>query len=417
MTGPRSRYIEEVSPYSGIYWKGNQGHRYPSGTTTPIGHAGVLAKNELLVSQGNPFHKLGKSRRAIGGKFFVIKRERTGKVIPPRPYSSSTDPHSIGFHYDGPVMGSLGFPSPFFSSSAELEALGTNAIANVLPTNPVSGLFVALGELKRDGIPSLLGVQSWRNRTQAARAAGSEYLNHQFGWVPLVNDLKKFSYSVSHSDELIAQYERNSGKRIKRQVDLPSVKETTVYSGAARTTSERPWPNLSGMYRDNSWVQVHLTTTKSKRRWFEGCFSYYLPPFNPNGDNVKRNEQLANYLYGTRVTPEGIWDLTPWSWAADWVGNFGNVLHNVSAFQQDGLVMPYAYVMEEGIHEVTAVWPRLNFHTYGLDSLSVTMRTTVKQRIPATPYGFGLNTGSFSTRQWSILAALGLARSDGSLFK
>jgi hypothetical protein len=38
-----------------------------------------------------------------------------------------------------------------------------------------------------------------------------------------------------------------------------------------------------------------------------------------------------------------------------------------------------------------------------------------KRRIKSTPFGFGLSPGSFTARQWSILAALGMTRGPRSL--
>jgi hypothetical protein len=373
---------------------------------------------ELTLSQGNPVHLLGKTGRAIGGNFFVVKHERFGTIIPERHYSQTLGhTTNAGHHYIGPVLENVGygvadFPAPHYSSASVLHALGTKIIANVLPTNPLSGLFVSLGELKSEGIPSLLGVQSWKSRTHLARSAGDEYLNHQFGWLPLVNDLKSFTHSVTNSDELVAQYERNSGRPIRRSVALPIDRSSTTSAGARGIA-----PDIPQLYPGTSHRNYVRTETFSKRRWFVANFTYYLPPFNPNGSNVARNEQLANYLFGTRPTPEGLWNLTPWSWAADWVGNFGSVLHNVSAFQSDGLVMRYGYIMEEGIHEVNYTHPEVQFISYpGKMGVSQTLRTTVKQRLVATPYGFGLNTDAFTDRQWSILAALGLSKGSRKLY-
>lgn len=420
MTGPRSKYVQHANYPPSKVWDGaSSARRYPNGIYQTVVH-NITGKEDLQLTQGNPYQLLGKSRRAIGGPFFVVKHEYEGSVIPPRPYSNSTNPYANSAHYDGPVYENTGYgvgnwPSPYYSTPSELDALGTTVIANVLPTNPVSGLFVGLGELKRDGIPSLFGVQSWKNRTNIARGAGSEFLNHQFGWVPLVNEIKRFTHAVTNSDELIAQYARNSGRKIKRSVALPIDQSVTVSQGTGRSTV----PLLGAIYDGGSYKDYTQTVIKSKRRWFKAAFSYYLPPFKPNGDNTRRNEQLANYLYGTRPTPEGLWDLTPWTWAADWVGNFGDVLHNIGAFHQDGLVMLYGYVMEEGIHSITYVHDDVRFKTYpGVKhGVSATVRTVVKQRRGATPYGFGLNPGSFTSRQWAILVALGLSRNGSTIAK
>jgi hypothetical protein len=418
MRGPRSRYKQFVDFAPTKSWDGaSSARRYPNGIYQTINHS-IVGKEDLQITQGNPYHLLGKSNRALGGSFFVVKHHWGGSVIAPRPYSNSSNPYANSAHYDGPVYENTGYgvgnwPSPYYSTPSELDALGTTIIANVIPTNPVSGLFVSLGELKRDGIPSLFGVQSWKNRTNTARAAGSEYLNYQFGWLPLVNDMRKFTHAVRDSDELLAQYARNSGRKIKRSVDVPIDIVTTVSQGTGRSIT----PLNSAIYDTSSYGNYTQTVVKSKRRWFRAAFSYYLPPYKPNGDNTRRNEQLANYLYGYRPTPEGLWDLTPWTWAADWVGNFGDVLHNVGAFQQDGLVMLYGYVMEEGIHSITYSHPEVKFKTYpGVHEVSATVTTTVKQRRGATPYGFGLNPASFTGRQWAILAAIGSSRGNNKLY-
>jgi len=420
MTGPRSKYVQYRNYQPTKLWDGlSSARRYPNGIYGWVNHQ-VTGKEDLQNTRGNPYQLLGRSNRALGGPFFVVKHEYAGSTIPSRPYSNNTNPYNNGAHYEGPVYENTGigvgstWPAPEFSNGTTLDALGTTFIANVAPTNPVSGLFVALGEIKRDGLPTLQGVQSWRNRTNIARAAGSEYLNHQFGWLPLVSELQDFTHAVTNSDELIRQYDRNSGRKIKRSGALPIDSSVSTSTGTGRSVV----PLLPSMYSGGTEGNFTKTITKVKKRWFECAFSYYVPPYNPSGDNIRRNEQLANYLYGTRVTPEGVWDLTPWTWAVDWMGNFGDVLHNVGAFHQDGLVMLYGYVMEESSVAHTYTHPEVRFKTYPgeVHSVSATYKTVVKQRRGATPYGFGLNPASFTSKQWAILAAIGSSRGNNTLY-
>lgn len=389
----------------------------PSGYHT---FSGAYGKDEIVLSQGNPYHLLGKSGRRIGGDFLVIKHEFGDGGIPSRAYSNFTNPNqNNAAHYHGPVTAIDGlnytnWPLAIIPTSNELDYLGTQAISNTLPTNPLSGLFVTLGELKSEGIPSLSGVSTWQNRTRYARSAGDEFLNYQFGWLPLVNELKAFTHSVRDSHELIRRYERNSGRKIKRSFNLPT--KNTISSGPA--SDAYPKPAMSEIYVNIAETRPRTQTVRQTTdMWFEACYTYYLPPYNPGASNLKRNEQLANYLYGTRPTPEGVWNLTPWTWAADWVGNFGNVLHNVSAFQQDGLTMQYAYLMYKTVHEVTISHNKVRFKSYGGEAnVSATYRTIAKGRRTASPYGFGLNPNTFSDRQWAILAALGLSRGSRQLY-
>lgn len=418
MTGPRSKFTTVFDGVTLPYWGSHPGYYWPGGlpdgyTTIP----GTVIRDELVTTQGNAYRDLGKGGRKIGGNFLAIKRELRDGSFPVRDYSGTGNPMQPKVsHYRGPVRPagipgiSTGFPSPILPSESAMNVFGTTAIANTIPTNPVSGLFVALGELKRDGIPSLTGLESWRNRTNVARGAGSEYLNHQFGWLPLVSDMKKFTHAVRDHDSLVKQYERNSGRKIKRSFRVP-ISSSTVLS----TDDAYAQPALSLLWKNTTNARfIEIATTQTIEMWFEGAYTYYLPPYKPNGDNTLRNEQLANYLYGTRPTPEGVWDLTPWTWAADWVVNAGDVLHNVGAFQQDGLVLLYGYVMYKSVHQKVARHSKAEFNSYPGEgsSLGYTATTTVKARFEATPYGFGLNPLTFSDRQWAILVALGLSRGN-----
>jgi len=70
--------------------------------------------------------------------------------------------------------------APTLLTDNSLDTYGAVAIARVEPTNPAADLSQALGELYRDGIPSLPGRQDGN--------VGSEYLNLQFGWSPTISD-------------------------------------------------------------------------------------------------------------------------------------------------------------------------------------------------------------------------------------
>jgi hypothetical protein len=142
------------------------------------------------------------------------------------------------------------------------------------------------------------------------------------------------------------------------------------------------------------------------------------------GSKFKRFEQEANYLLGTRLTPEVVWNLAPWSWAADWFGNTGDILRNISYLGADGLVMQYGYIMhheqaQSHMWANTSGWTGFNglgqiTNPY-LSSLWRTDKSDMKIRRSATPYGFGVDTSSLSTKQWAILAALGISKGPKQL--
>jgi hypothetical protein len=124
---------------------------------------------------------------------------------------------------------------------------------------------------------------------------------------------------------------------------------------------------------------------------------------------MKRFSSEANKLLGLRLTPEVLWDLTPWTWLGDWVSNLGDVIHNVSALGQDNLVIKYGYIMQHTKYEREY---RLSLNKPRIDGVGVYDLKLInerKVRMKASPYGFGLTWDGFSTRQWAILGALGLS--------
>jgi len=373
---------------------------------------------KLLISEGHPYSQLGKSSDDIGGNFFCIKHAYEESDNPSRLYGDTYDyPPGNWYHYDGPQYARLAsvsvndFPMPPYSLANELQALGTTAIARCIPTNPLAGLSVALGELRSEGIPTLVGASLLRDRARSARNAGSEYLNYQFGWLPLLSDIRGIANSVTRSDELVSQYVANSGKRLKRRYSFP-IEESVTTEEVSSSFAALPKPAQILSFYESCDPRVNRTRHIRVERWFSGCFTYHLPPH----DGLARSAAIANRLYGTRITPELLWNLTPWTWAADWIGNFGDVIHNVSQFTQDGLVMPYGYIMEKSSISDHYVATGTRYKSYpGEDpyTCSQTFTTVVKQRQRATPFGFGLDFAEFTQRQWSILAALGLSRGGG----
>lgn len=408
----RTRY-KYTDHGTGRWWNSN--HNLPAPPDVLYPHT-VNEVEYLHNSQGNPVHLLGKKSGRIGGNFMA--ESRLCRSAPTEQIYAATinQPSSAWKRYRG-VLSAVGpvgvnsYPSAIYSSSQDLDAFGTTAIANVIPTNPISGLSVFLGELKNEGIPSLPLIGSWKRRTGLAKSAGSEYLNKEFGWDPLIGDIRSFWRTAHNSEELIKQYAANSGRKMHRSFTAPT--ERTV---VAHTDNIGYTHNMYPLM-DSTWLtgppRRETTEIIEKTRWFEGCFTYYLPPLDPSGGNGRRNRQIAKKLYGVGITPEVVWDLTPWSWAADWVGNFGDVLHNVGAFRDDGLVMHYGYVMETIVHrlEITVSRHTTKSQPTIKRSSSAILSTTTKVRRIATPYGFGLDSLLFSNRQLSILSALGISRS------
>jgi hypothetical protein len=307
-------------------------------------------------------------------------------------------------------------PAKFKSIHSEsLDADGATAINLSAPTNPNAELGTAMAETYREGIPSLPGIRTWKKRTEIVRAAADEFLNAEFGWLPLVSDVKNTANSVRHSRDILHQYGRDSGSNVRREFSFPisetefpstslgKVKPSVTFRG---TTA---WPGFINQTVGLGAMDLTESVKVTTRRWFSGCFTYTVPNHSDSWYNIERNASDADKLFGISLTPDLLWELTPWSWAVDWFTNAGDVIANVNHFVAQGLVMRYGYMMEESIVDIThsltanslsAAWPPIPDSKYVMTS---------KRRIGANPFGFGKTSGSLSATQIAIAAALGIS--------
>lgn len=306
----------------------------------------------------------------------------------------------------------------------DVNFYGARAIAATAPTAPQVSLATSLGELLREGLPSILGLATMRGRVDKARSAGSAYLNHEFGWVPLLNDVRSIARSLAWSSNLIRQFERDGGKVVRRRWSNQNI--TTVTSDFRISIGG---PALMWFYSNPSFFgadgggakpdQVHLETILSRDISFSGAFQYLVPKGNSLIDKIEEYERKANFLLGTSITPETLWNLAPWTWLVDWWYNIGTILSNATYLQQDGLVMRYGYLMchtRELNHFYIPSYATTFWGGAKPGTISATFTRESKERYRASPYGFSQDPSSYTARQWAILGALGLTRAPRALF-
>jgi hypothetical protein len=303
-----------------------------------------------------------------------------------------------GFAIGGPAWSYVGFPTPINPTTQLLYALGTKASANCDPTNPAFSAPVALGELMREGVPSVPLVDSWRERTLRAKNAGSEYLNVEFGWKPLVSEIMSFANAATKSESILRGYHQGSGKKIRRGFTYPGLTQTKTESG-----SFAPVPTEM-----NQFLTGSLSDRSETKQYFSGCFQYYL---NTSSDKLNRlSARISDFrkLYGVELTPEVLWNLTPWSWALDWFFNIGDVIHNISSIGRDGMTMQYGYMMS-GTTRTLTMSAALPSNLGGASTQTIRTQKALI-RVPASPYGFGMTSSQLTAKQSAVLVALGLTK-------
>lgn len=313
------------------------------------------------------------------------------------------------------------FPAVPRLSETEITRFGSHAISKTAPTNPNANLAQFIGELFEE-LPAIVGLGLLKSRGETLRSAGGEYLNVEFGWKPFLSDLRKICKAVSNSSKLIKQFRRDSGRLVRRGLSFPP-----VVSGSDPKQVNRPGQVLWGLpytgleylfqSGSNPFPPVFESNSRSEKIWFKGAFTYYLQASDDALSRLESFEQQANHLLGTRLDPALVWELAPWSWLADWFGTMGDFLTSSTLLASDGLVMKYGYLMRTTREFNTYVIPdgvvfSGNLHTGPITS--VLFRET-KERVRATPYGFGLKPVNFNPTQWAILGALGLTKAPGVL--
>lgn len=389
----------------------------------------VVYTTQTTLSSGTPWLRKDTKKfkgSDIGGGFFTTK----SLIFPPQEIDVTSGAHFVQYGYKGPYTAHGFFTNVELEgpSQTTMDAFGTSSIARALPTNPLAGMGQFIGELR--DLPKLPYLALMKRKANSFReiskAGGSEYLNVVFGWVPFVNDLLKLSQVVAKHKQHVEQYDRDSGRLIRRRLTLMNESSTSVEPMG----DSYGYPALElAMYSHPGKLTKTVTTTQ--RVWFSGAFTYYfesgirpasskkgkggrvssyIPPGSDSKLVAARNRQIASKLYGLRLDPFLLYQLFPWSWALDWVTNAGSVARNIVAFQNDGLVMKYGYVMCMTRTTTMYSLDNVGFTTGGDRSFVDVHVQVTKTRTRATPYGFGLNPESFGPRKLAIIAALGLSR-------
>lgn len=374
-----------------------------------------LSGTQITRSEGHRWPPPRRFSGDLGGPFSTVKCET---VCSPSNISiedsfklkkyigSVTCPHPRISSLTGPT-----YPASSLSPAGDLNALGATAIALSSPTNSVAESATFLAEMHREGLPSLPGIRLWKGRTKALLGIAEEFLNAEFGWLPLVSDITNTANAVRHARTVLSQYKRDEGKLVRRQFRFPieHTESDTIYKENIKAILGNGSFNVPGFNSGLSGtVRCHRNVTR--KTWFSGAFTYHIPSQNDSWLGLMSAGSEADKLFGTSLTPEVLWELTPWSWAIDWFSNAQEVIHNLQSIEIYGLVLQYGYMMDETIISDTYTMDGdSGYKGVKVSSVApVTLTTVSKQRVKANPFGFGVEWADLSPTQLAIAAALGI---------
>jgi len=327
---------------------------------------------------------------------------------------------------------------------------GPLAIKNTTPTHPVANVTGAAFELVRDGLPggvisktgAVFGKLAKRESTklsttslQLMQAAAGDYLNFQFAITPLLGDLSKIFHAVVESQKTLDQLYRDTGRNVRRRYNFPRERTTQTLVESVNTSfAVNEWasgfithqslfagydPGQPSLPQNPSGATARSSVTLSQEEtyWFSGAYTYYFGDEDNNlGSKINVWARDADKILGLGVTPEVLWNAAPWSWLLDWSVNIGDNITNYTNFSQDGLVLRYGYLMRKNKRVYTFTTSGVRFYTSTPGTINAKYVITTKERVKATPFGFGSNPNSWTARQWAILASLGMTRSPRVAF-
>ncbi len=340
-----------------------------------------------------------------GGSFISRKFRFDG--APGRKLSLTAVTGFTRFWYDGmisPIQPEIPQIAPNPTSDSKLSDLGAKQILYNLPLQPLVGISQTLAELKREGLPRVRSLASFRNYTP--RKAGEDYLTWQFGFRPVIQDIYALADSLDSADKRWRNLVNGAGKLQRRRFDFPvetsSKTEAVVNGGTIYPLIQFPLASgeSSTLYRDRK------TVTK---RTFTAAYVYHLPAGSTSTIAAVRKVQQLRTQYGLNVDPQLLWELTPWSWLIDWLVPIGDFIQSVSSLFLGNTALAWAYISEHTV--ITDVYSRPGaILADGRGAGTAKVVTDYKRRIPASPFGFGLNWLDLSPKQLSILAAIGITR-------
>ena len=263
----------------------------------------------------------------------------------------------------------------------------------------------------RDGMRSLFKDRKLREATakEAAVLVSSGYVSLEFAIKPLWSDFFKLLKAQQFAEQRAEYIRQKSGKT--RHIAF-NVREDVTHDSWNGTTSVQcvtpQFTQQSLLWTNMPRVEYTKTT---ERIWFEGRFGFYIPiQDTPAWD---RSIYLKHGL-GVNLSTIGLlrtaYQVTPWSWLLDWYTSVGDMLANAVYIYDYGVFAKYAYIMCER-HTVLETDQTLVFKgTAGTFPVHGKFDSQVKQRIEASPFGFGVDMSALSGWQLSILAAIGISR-------
>jgi hypothetical protein len=310
--------------------------------------------------------------------------------------------------YDGSLTIAPEPVPPFQDAQAVCEGESAGLYNRAKPDKPLMNGFAAAFEAMRD-TPQLLR-SGFINPKKPLATIGNYWLAEQFGWKPLLQDVRNFVVNHFKAKDLLDQLIRDNGKPVRRRVAIaPVMNDFGVSTFTGYRYIEQGF--VTQAYASEPVGKFHWT--QGYDCWLSGTFRYWLPE-GPQDWRWRAN-MLAT-IFGLYPSPAQVYKLIPWSWLTDWFTSAGAVVDNMFGSIAERSAADFCYTMCKAWYQRDASVEAQFWGSNSFDSdpitvrASSTMRTETKVRMKSTPFGFGMKVGDLTPMQLSILGALGSSR-------
>nr|UJQ84963.1 MAG: putative maturation protein [Leviviridae sp.] len=278
--------------------------------------------------------------------------------------------------------------------SAASDAIRLRAMTN--PGRAEVSLPVFIGEAR--DLPHMIksaGDSLLKRRKYWFRNSAGQYLSWEFGWKPLMNDLRKIVTFQSSVDSRVKELERLYSKGgLKRRMKLG-------HWGAVEQLNNRFIESSLGTV-----IQARETRFTQVERW--GTIRWKPTTLPKSIDRPELQRQAIKAVFGLSLQAEDVWNLVPWTWLIDWFTNAGDFLE-AHGNRIPALPGP-ANIMTKS--ESVIRWDRTTAPNWVKWERS-SMDYVTKERYVGSG-SLSATLPFLSGRQMSILSALAVTRAKGS---
>lgn len=379
---------------NGWGWHKNYDVFYPTSENTLMSEY-TLCNDEL--HQGPPYK--------VGGPLYLIHQEIPITVIDSGTWYSydGLQKYVGAFVSSGAVGSNLTPQMNSISDPESASSLGATAWNKFRPVKPRVQMGQFLVEI-RDISSSISGAIYANLHT--LKGISDAHLNLQFGWGPMIRDIKKALSGLGKLKRRIDWVRKNNNRWIHRGGTIMSSGSNVITNPGYSAI----YPSLPSTFYVNNQVPSScvLRTYASDRAWFSSMMKYFIPDLHKDlGDGL--SSRIVRKLYGLELTPALAWELLPWSWLADWFGNMGDLMANASNQMYDNLVAKYAFVMRHKEIAYTTGQTAKMARGKALN-LQTVSKVSCKARAGSSPFGPNVSWETMSASQLAILAAIGIQR-------